>query len=466
MTVYVFTGPTLSAAEARQELDAVYLPPVSQGDVYRVARLRPRAIGIIDGYFERVPAVWHKEILWAMSQGVHVYGASSMGALRAAELCAFGMEGVGAIFEGFRDGRFEDDDEVAVAHGPAEAEYKVQSDAMVNIRRTLADAEAAGVLTSGTRAELERIAKALFYPERSYPELIHQARQQGLPAEELDRFRAWLPTGRVDQKRQDALELLRTLRPHVEAAPVPKRVSYTFEHTHFWEIATLSAGDLDVQADAEDEVPQEALLEELRIQGEPYVQTRRDALLHLLALADARRQGATVSAETHRRVAEEFRRKHGLYQPADVERWLAEQGLTLEQFSELMREEALLDWAHGWSSAEITRRLPDQLRLSGDFGRLLERAREKRRTLEARGLDNPSIAETGLTEDQLIDWHGAQVGTPIVGDLGAYARTLGFEDREMLLRAIARERCYANALTNTNSLANANTVADALEVSR
>ena len=48
MTVYVFTGPTISAAGARQELDAVYLPPVSQGDVYRVARLKPRAIGIID----------------------------------------------------------------------------------------------------------------------------------------------------------------------------------------------------------------------------------------------------------------------------------------------------------------------------------------------------------------------------------------------------------------------------------
>ena len=44
---------------------------------------RPRAIGIIDGYFQQVPSVWHKEILWAMAQGVHVFGSASMGALRA-----------------------------------------------------------------------------------------------------------------------------------------------------------------------------------------------------------------------------------------------------------------------------------------------------------------------------------------------------------------------------------------------
>ena len=55
----------------------------------------PRAIGIIDGVFLDVASVWHREILWALSQGVHVFGAASMGALRAAELDGFGMRGVG-----------------------------------------------------------------------------------------------------------------------------------------------------------------------------------------------------------------------------------------------------------------------------------------------------------------------------------------------------------------------------------
>ncbi len=120
MTSVVFVGPTLDTKDLAAAAEFIALPPVSQGDVYRAARRRPSAIGIIDGYFSGAPSVWHKEILWAMSEGVPVFGSASMGALRAAELHVFGMRGVGKIFEAFRDGALEDDDEVAVVHGPAE----------------------------------------------------------------------------------------------------------------------------------------------------------------------------------------------------------------------------------------------------------------------------------------------------------------------------------------------------------
>ena len=121
MTVHVFVGPTLDIRAARQLLpDATFLPPVSQGDVLRSATRRPTAIGIIDGRFHDVPAVWHKEILWALSRGIPVYGSASMGALRAAELAPYGMRGVGKIFEAYHSGLLNDDDEVAVAHGDAD----------------------------------------------------------------------------------------------------------------------------------------------------------------------------------------------------------------------------------------------------------------------------------------------------------------------------------------------------------
>ena len=91
----------------RAILDADYRPPAKQGDICRAVQERgPDAVALIDGYFEQVPAVWHKEILWAMKLGVQVYGASSMGALRAAELQQFGMIGVGKIFEAYVSGRF------------------------------------------------------------------------------------------------------------------------------------------------------------------------------------------------------------------------------------------------------------------------------------------------------------------------------------------------------------------------
>src|SRR6478735_236665 len=101
-------------------------------------------------------------------------GGASMGALRAAELDDLGMVGVGKIYEAFRAGRyppfddaFEDDDEVAVAHAPAELGSMALSDAMVDIRETLAIAEAEGMLDRGERDRLAAELKRLHFPERS-----------------------------------------------------------------------------------------------------------------------------------------------------------------------------------------------------------------------------------------------------------------------------------------------------------
>src|SRR6185503_8566658 len=143
--------------------------------------------------------VWHKEILWAMSQGIHVYGSASMGALRAAELAVFGMEGVGEIFAQYRDGVLEDDDEVAVIHGAAEHGFVAMSEAMVNIRATLAAAAGAGVVAPATAQALVDLAKRVFYPERGYPRLLQDAADRGLPAGELAALERWLPAGRINQ---------------------------------------------------------------------------------------------------------------------------------------------------------------------------------------------------------------------------------------------------------------------------
>src|SRR5262245_59077732 len=112
----VFSGPSLPRPQAAAHPGLEWRPPVRQGDVYRAARSKPALIGVIDGYFETVATVWHKDILWAMTQGIHVYGAASIGALRAAELADFGMKGVGSIFHQYHTGALADDDEVALLH--------------------------------------------------------------------------------------------------------------------------------------------------------------------------------------------------------------------------------------------------------------------------------------------------------------------------------------------------------------
>jgi len=243
VSTYVFAGPTISAADARIELDAVYLPPAAEGDLYRAALKRPQAIGIIDGYFHSIPTVRHKEILWAMSRGIHVFGSASMGALRAAELHAFGMEGVGTVFELYRDGDLEDDDEVTIAHGPAETGFRAASEAMINIRQTLRKAELMGIVSTKSRTILEGIAKKLFYPDRSYEVLLRFAVDHETPATELARFRQWLPEGRVDQKRQDAVTMLRLMQRRLAQGLDPKAVSYSFQHTVMWASASREAAN-------------------------------------------------------------------------------------------------------------------------------------------------------------------------------------------------------------------------------
>lgn len=294
MSICIFIGPTLAVQDAAELLQATYLPPAKQGDIYRAVSLRrPLAIGIVDGYFQWVPSVWHKEILWAIREGVHVFGAASMGALRAAELAPFGMRGVGRIFEAYRDGAlaesgsepFEDDDEVAVVHGPAESGYMAASEAMVNIRCSLSLAQAAGVIGSATRASLIGIAKSLFFPERSYGLLLERARAASLPAWELDALEAWLPRGRVNQKRADALALLEAMRDFLATKPKPARAGFAFEHTTLWERAVTAMAPAN-QQDPEEE----CVRDEIRLLGERSAEPRgTEALARLRARAENKR---------------------------------------------------------------------------------------------------------------------------------------------------------------------------------
>jgi hypothetical protein len=215
MTTLVFVGPTLPAAEVtRLHPGATVMPPVAVGDVLALVRRRGLVrIAIIDGYFERMAAVWHKELLLALERGIEVWGASSMGALRAAELAPFGMRGVGAIYRAFARGVYTADDEVAVAHLPADSGYRAVSDALVNLRDGIARAPD---LTVTVRARLVELAQARFYRERSWAQLDTDARRAGLPARQLDVLAAW---PKPDRKAADARLLLRTLVRTPRRAP-------------------------------------------------------------------------------------------------------------------------------------------------------------------------------------------------------------------------------------------------------
>lgn len=234
MSIVVFAGPSIARADASVP-GVEFLAPAAEGDIYRAARQGPRAIGLIDGYFEAQPAVWHKEILWAMSEGIHVFGSSSMGALRAAELCSFGMVGVGVIFRAYRRGILIDDAEVAVVHGPAEIGFPSLNEALVNVRATLAHARARGVLAADERRTVLAAAAAIFYKDRTWDRILAASVDSGLAPDQAARLKAWLKTGSVDLKRRDARSLIRLLTQRDPQMNQPLQATFAFETTTFWQ---------------------------------------------------------------------------------------------------------------------------------------------------------------------------------------------------------------------------------------
>ncbi|MFF1271352.1 TfuA-like protein [Streptomyces anulatus] len=201
MSVHVFSGPTVSAARVREALpDAVTHPPVRHGDLMRLGAGPGDTVLIIDGLWHQSAPVRHKEILALLADGVAVVGAASMGALRAAELAPYGMVGIGRIFEGFRSGALDADDEVAVLHTE---DGRPLSEALVNLRAALTRAAADGQMETTEATRLANLAHSLPYTRRSWAALGRLAAGEGLqPA--FNRADAWRRVHPCDAKREDA----------------------------------------------------------------------------------------------------------------------------------------------------------------------------------------------------------------------------------------------------------------------
>jgi hypothetical protein len=443
LNVVVFLGPSLDRDAARRELDATFLPPASQGDVYLAARARPWGIGIVDGYFSRVPAVWHKEILWALSRGVHVFGAASMGALRAAELATFGMRGAGRIFDDYAAGRLEDDDEVAILHADAAAGYRALSDALVNIRATLTAAVDQHVIDPELHDVLLGLAKSTFYQDRSYARLLRDARARGVATDALQRFERWLSGGAVDQKRQDALAMLRDMRAALTSHPDAFAPSFRFQHTDAWEqvrrqIHLKPLPDASTTAS----VQGDAVIAELRLRGDEFLAAQEAAFQRVLSRELSATSGERVDPALVSDALNDFCLRHGLHDMGSVEPWLAAQGLDLVAFSNLLREELAAGRQRALFDGEIERELVQQLRLSGRFRALQDRAAHKHAVLEAVGLNDAEPATAGIAEDALWVWFFEDhLGLDAVPEPDAFARRLGCP-MLALRREVLREWAY------------------------
>lgn len=427
MRPIVFIGPTISTEEVARQLEAECRPPAAQGDVYLAALTKPPAIGIIDGYFSGKAAVWHKEILWALSQHIPVFGASSMGALRAAELDTFGMVGIGKVYVSYAAGHTEDDDDVAVVHAPVELGSAPLSEPMVNIRATLAGAVEAGVMSATEAETLQLQAKSLNYVNRTWDRIA-----SGLSGT----AQTWLSQNRVDQKKLDAQEMLRAIAVVLDGGAPPPPVEFTFERTAIWERATRSWSRVELDGN------EQRVLEEAHVSGNAG-ELRRKALLRKLALADAYERDSEIMPDAQRDALRGFRQRHGLLSASALETWLQDNGLTQEGFNELLLDELFVEDTSAEHASMLDQHMLDVLRLEGRFSALAERATEKRKALAGQGAGAPLASKTGLMKRELLTWFFEhRNGVSIPADLNAYCVSHGIASADRLTEIIAAEYLY------------------------
>ena len=190
--VLCYLGPSLDSGTARSILPAgIFLPPAKHADIIsHLYQYEPTHILLVDGTFSQDLPVWHKECAFAALRGVRIYGASSMGALRASELADHGiMTGCGKIFHWYHEGVIDADDEVClVYHQTPSGEYVAGSTPLVNYRAGLMEAVTQGLISSEEAEHRLAKEKSLHYSERTASEYV------------------------FDQKREDAIELLTDFR--------------------------------------------------------------------------------------------------------------------------------------------------------------------------------------------------------------------------------------------------------------
>jgi hypothetical protein len=164
LRVVVFGGPSLPPEGVPLSVDV--RPPATRRTLKHLADelAGPTVVVLLDGAFFQTPSPTHYDLLYLLSSGVPLIGASSMGALRASELRSRGMRGIGVVYEAVVRGSITDDSELAVAMCPIT--YSALTVPLIRVRCCLHAARTRG-LTEDEAAVAFDQARRIHFLERT-----------------------------------------------------------------------------------------------------------------------------------------------------------------------------------------------------------------------------------------------------------------------------------------------------------
>lgn len=447
MIATVFLGPTMSVDEARGILpNAVYRPPAAQGDLLAaVDQDNADIIGLIDGTFHNTLSVWHSEVCYLLSRGIPVFGASSMGALRAAETESFGTVGVGTIFGWYRDAIIAGDDEVALLHGTEEDGYRQMSLVLVNIRASLSEAVSRGLLARPYADQVIDVARSLYYPDRHVSTILRYCKDLLVPADALAAVERALTVEHVDLKRSDAREMLTIMNKVIEgSAPPPKRVEFEFNRSSVFE--TLYNLDRRVRI-GDTQVSLQSIREHAALHDPSFERVQQAALDRSIVVVFGMLLGLRVTPEELTLRQAEFLHERGIESAQALRDWLRTNAMSNADLTEYLIEEALCARLRRWimnsrGLDRACRAVLDEARTRNIFCDWAKAAAEME-SIVAAYQDQPEYRGVHQEDPRrLAAVHYANTNVRISGDVRDRAEKLGFDDVPDLIEALGHSAIY------------------------
>jgi hypothetical protein len=435
--ILVYLGPSLSLAKAKAILpQATYRPPAKQGDIVTdVVNLQPDRIILIDGYFRENLSVWHKEIVYAIQfPGVKaIYGAASMGALRAAELDFLGMIGIGKIYHWYRDSVTEDDSEVAISFaerdGPEGSQYYPSTIPLVDIRAGVEHYEREFLddpIAELSRNYLERM-RGVFYMDRTR-DLCEKIWAEMCPD---------IPMPLISQKSMDTVTALRDYlmyEPEPVQKPTPENLSRFFQ--------ALYERDRRIRINGT-EIPQQHIDAYTMLHNPEYERICWDSANQDLALMLCDHLCIMVTIEEIERENVRFQLRSGIETQADFEHFLSANGWTRHEYDRLMIANARIrKLQHANTVTKMYRRntlaILNYLRTHQAFDYWAQLAVEAEKRIQKSGVDDWLGVNLETPAFELLARHFEREGLDLKCNNEEYLLETGFSNLTELGVALAR----------------------------
>jgi YcaO-like protein with predicted kinase domain len=215
-----FVGGSLTKPERIRNTSIVYTAPAEQGDMLAAVLAGFRNILILDGYFHTKFPCTTFEVMLALEQGLNVFGAASIGALRAVELDRFGMTGIGHVYDYLRRQKIKPYHVVAQTYRPNDTALTPPP---IEIIYLLESATADNLITAADAARCLALVETISFPSLSFDYFFRRLGETGaLAAPLLSDLKNYFDRNTPEHfriKRADALALLQSFRKILATRP-------------------------------------------------------------------------------------------------------------------------------------------------------------------------------------------------------------------------------------------------------